>query len=133
MIAAIKGRLVGQMGESLLIDIGALVLRVFTSGTTIAEAGEPGAEIRLHTHLHVREDQIGRTAPHLREGLDAVVGFRDAVAGIFQGCREETPDGRIVVDNEDGRGHRSPSNSSLPRNRLNPQRRSGGINSRNRA
>lgn len=58
MIAAIKGRLVGQMGDSLLIDIGALVLQVHTSGTTIAEAGEAGAEVRLHTYLHVREDQI---------------------------------------------------------------------------
>jgi Holliday junction DNA helicase RuvA len=58
MIAAIKGRLVGQMGDSLLIDIGALVLQVHTSGTTIADAGEAGAEVRLHTYLHVREDQI---------------------------------------------------------------------------
>lgn len=58
MIAAIKGRLVGRMGESLLIDIGPLVLQVHTSMTTIADAGEPGAEMRLHTHLHVREDQI---------------------------------------------------------------------------
>jgi Holliday junction DNA helicase RuvA len=58
MIAAIKGRLVGRMGESLLIDIGPLVLQVHTSMTTIADAGEPGAEVRLHTHLHVREDQI---------------------------------------------------------------------------
>ncbi len=58
MIAAIKGRLVGKMGDSLLIDIGALVLQVHTSGTTIADAGEPGAEVRLHTYLHVREDQI---------------------------------------------------------------------------
>lgn len=58
MIAAIKGRLVGKMGDSLLIDIGALVLQVHTSGTTINDAGEPGAEVRLHTYLHVREDQI---------------------------------------------------------------------------
>ena len=58
MIAAIKGRLVGRMGESLLVDIGPLVLQIHTSGTTIADAGEPGAEVRLHTHLHVREDQI---------------------------------------------------------------------------
>lgn len=58
MIAAIKGRLVGKMGDSLLIDIGALVLQVHTSGTTIADAGEPGAEVRLHTYLYVREDQL---------------------------------------------------------------------------
>ena len=58
MIAAVRGRLVGKMGDSLLIDVGALVLQVQTSGTTIADAGEPGDEIRLHTHLHVREDQL---------------------------------------------------------------------------
>lgn len=58
MIAAIKGRLVGRMGDSLLIDIGSLVLQVHTSGTTMSDAGEPGAEVRLHTYLHVREDQI---------------------------------------------------------------------------
>lgn len=58
MIAAIKGRLVGRMGESLLIDIGPLVLQVHTSGATIAEAGEPGTELRLHTYLYVREDQL---------------------------------------------------------------------------
>ena len=58
MIAAIKGRLVGRMGDSLLIDIGPLVLQVHTSRTTIGDAGEPGAEVRLHTYLYVREDQL---------------------------------------------------------------------------
>ena len=58
MIAAVKGRLVGRMGDSLLIDIGPLVLQVHTSATTLAAAGEPGGEIRLHTYLHVREDQL---------------------------------------------------------------------------
>lgn len=58
MIAAIKGRLVGRMGDSLLVDIGPLVLQVHTSRTTIADAGEPGAEVRLHTYLYVREDQL---------------------------------------------------------------------------
>lgn len=58
MIAAIKGRLVGTMADSLLVDIGALVLQVHTSGTTIADAGEAGGEISLHTYLHVREDQL---------------------------------------------------------------------------
>ena len=58
MIAAVKGRLVGRMGDSLLVDLGPLVLQVHTSGTTIADAGEPGGEVRLHTYLHVREDQF---------------------------------------------------------------------------
>jgi holliday junction DNA helicase RuvA len=58
MIAAVKGRLVGRMGDSLLIDIGPLVLQVHTSRTTIADAGEVDSEVRLHTYLYVREDQL---------------------------------------------------------------------------
>ena len=66
MIAAIKGRLVGRQADSLLIDIGPLVLQVHTSATTIADLPTPpdgqaegaGAEVRLHTYLHVREDQL---------------------------------------------------------------------------
>ena len=58
MIAAVKGRLVGRSGDSLLIDIGPLVLQVHTSRTTIADAGEIDAEVRLHTFLYVREDQL---------------------------------------------------------------------------
>ena len=58
MIAGIKGRLVGQQGDSLLIDIGPLVLQVQTSRTSIADAGEVGGEVSLHTYLYVREDQL---------------------------------------------------------------------------
>ncbi len=58
MIAGIKGRLVGQQGDSLLIDIGPLVLQVQTSRTSIADAGEVGSEVSLHTYLYVREDQL---------------------------------------------------------------------------
>jgi holliday junction DNA helicase RuvA len=58
MIAAVKGRLVGRMGDSLLIDIGPLVLQVHTSRTTIADVGEVDSEVRLHTFLYVREDQF---------------------------------------------------------------------------
>jgi holliday junction DNA helicase RuvA len=58
MIAAVKGRLAGRTGDSLLVDVGPLVLQVHTSRTTIADAGEEGAEVRLHTYLYVREDQL---------------------------------------------------------------------------
>lgn len=58
MIAAVQGRLAGRTADSLLIDIGPLVLQVNTSRTTIADAGEVGAEVKLHTYLYVREDQL---------------------------------------------------------------------------
>ena len=37
------------------------------------------------------------------------MGFFHPVAGIFQGDCQQTAESRIVVDNEDGREHRSPS------------------------
>lgn len=97
MIAAIKGRVVGRMGDSLLIDIGALVLQVFTSGTTIADAGEPGAEIRLHTHLHVREDQIALYGFGTTEELAlfnlllTVTGIGPRVAANILGATQPEP------------------------------------------
>jgi hypothetical protein len=35
--------------------------------------------------------------------------FFHPVAGIFQGDCQQTAESRIVIDNKDGRGHRSPS------------------------
>ena len=58
MIAAVTGRLVGRQADSLLLDLGPLVLQVHTSATTLADAGAPGAEVRLHTYLYVRADQL---------------------------------------------------------------------------
>lgn len=81
MIAAIKGRLVGQMGDSLLVDIGPLVLQVHTSGATMADAGEPGSEIRLHTYLYVREDQLALYGFATTEEL-AIFNLLIGVTGI---------------------------------------------------
>src|SRR5919107_440569 len=97
MIAAIKGRLVGRMGESLLVDIGPLVLQIHTSGTTIADAGDPGAEIRLHTHLHVREDQIALYGFGTTEELAlfnlllTVTGIGPRVAANILGATQPEP------------------------------------------
>lgn len=97
MIAAVKGRLVGRMGESLLVDVGPLVLQVHTSATTIERAGEPGDEVRLHTYLHVREDQVALYGFATTEELAlftlllGVTGIGPRVAANILGATQPEP------------------------------------------
>ncbi len=58
MIAGLRGRLEAKTEDAVLLDVGGVIYRVGTSKTTLAEIGEPGEEVRLHTHLFVREDQL---------------------------------------------------------------------------
>jgi Holliday junction DNA helicase RuvA len=58
MIAGLRGRLEGKSADSVLVDVGGVIYRVGTSATTLTEAGEIGDDLRLHTHLFVREDQL---------------------------------------------------------------------------
>lgn len=58
MIAGIHGGLVGKSPDALLVDVGGIIYRVMTSGRTLADAGEAGDPVALHTHLVVREDAL---------------------------------------------------------------------------
>ena len=58
MIAGIHGGLISKAPDSLLVDVGGMIYRVLTSGRTLADAGEPGDPVTLHTHLVVREDAL---------------------------------------------------------------------------
>lgn len=58
MIAGLKGRIEAKLADAVLIDVGGVVYRVNTTGTTLADVGDPGDAVRLHTHLFVREDQM---------------------------------------------------------------------------
>lgn len=58
MIAGLRGRIEAKTADSLLVDVGGVIYRVGTSATTLTDAGDPGDDIRLYTHLFVREDQL---------------------------------------------------------------------------
>lgn len=97
MIAGVAGRLVGRHAGSIAIDIGAVVLQVHTSTATMAEVGEIGAEVRLHTYLHVREDQIALYGFATRDELDlfnlllGVTGIGPRVAANMLGATSPEP------------------------------------------
>ena len=58
MIAGLKGRLERKLEDAALVDVGGVIYRVNTSGVTLEEIGDMGENVRLFTHLYVREDQL---------------------------------------------------------------------------
>ena len=63
MIASLDGVVGAVAAESLVLEVGGVGYRVFTTPAVLAGA-EPGRRLRLHTHHLVRED------------LQALYGFR---------------------------------------------------------
>ncbi|HEX78552.1 MAG TPA: Holliday junction branch migration protein RuvA [Dehalococcoidia bacterium] len=56
MIASLKGKLESLGGDGAVIDVGGIGFRVYTPTSTLTTLGAVGSEVRLHTHLHLRED-----------------------------------------------------------------------------
>lgn len=58
MIAAIRGRLESMGLDNVIIEVGGVSLRIFVPVSLLSELGEIGSEVKLYTHLYVREDQL---------------------------------------------------------------------------
>lgn len=58
MLAYIKGTLEMKFEGYVVIDVGGLGYKVFMSESAIEELGNIGDIVKVHTHYHVREDDI---------------------------------------------------------------------------
>ncbi|MBO5478625.1 MAG: Holliday junction branch migration protein RuvA [Clostridia bacterium] len=58
MLAYIKGTLEMKYDNYVVIDVGGLGYKVFMSEKAIEELGNIGDMVKVHTHYHVREDDI---------------------------------------------------------------------------
>lgn len=58
MIALLKGRLVEKHPNRLIVDVGGVGFDVQVPLSTFYELAEPGTEVSLRVHTHVREDLI---------------------------------------------------------------------------
>ena len=59
MIGWLSGRLITRTADGeLLVDVHGVGYRVSVPAPLLVTAGEPGAEVTLHVHTHVREDAI---------------------------------------------------------------------------
>lgn len=58
MIASLKGKLELIGSEWAVINVGGIGLQVFMPTPTLSGLGAAGGEVKLYTHLHLREDNI---------------------------------------------------------------------------
>jgi Holliday junction DNA helicase RuvA len=58
MIAQLTGKLVHKQPNTVIIDVGGVGYDVTIPVSTFYELGEPGSDVSLRIHTHVREDAI---------------------------------------------------------------------------
>ena len=58
MIARLRGRLAEKEPGRLVVDVNGVGYEVHVPLSTFCEVGEPGAEVSLRIHTHVREDAL---------------------------------------------------------------------------
>lgn len=56
MLAAVNGTLEAITSDHAVVNTGGLSFRVYVPASTLGTIGQIGDSVRLHTHLHVRED-----------------------------------------------------------------------------
>ena len=97
MIAQVRGRLLRKEPQEVVVDVGGVGYRVVIPLSTFYRIGEPGEEVTLLTHTHVREDALGlfgfltAVEQALFERLIGVSGVGPKLAvGVLSGI--EAPD-----------------------------------------
>jgi Holliday junction DNA helicase RuvA len=58
VIASLKGTLQALVSDGAIIDVHGLGFRVHMPTSTMSTLGAIGDEVELHTHLHLREDNV---------------------------------------------------------------------------
>ena len=58
MIAQVRGTLLRKGPQEAVVDVGGVGYRITIPLSTFYRVGEPGAEVTLLTHTHVREDAL---------------------------------------------------------------------------
>jgi Holliday junction DNA helicase RuvA len=58
MIGMLRGTLAAARGDTVILEVGGVGYEVAVASRTVADLPGVGSECLLHTHLHVREDQM---------------------------------------------------------------------------
>ena len=56
MIASLNGKLESLGGDGAVINVGGIGFQVYMPTSTLSTLGKIGEEVKLHTYLHLRED-----------------------------------------------------------------------------
>lgn len=58
MYSYLKGRYDKKTSDSIILEVGGIGYRIFAPSGTLMSPIQPGTELKLYTHLYVREDNI---------------------------------------------------------------------------
>jgi Holliday junction DNA helicase RuvA len=58
LIASLKGELVALGADWAIVDVNGIGFKVYMPTSTLSTLGRKGEEVELHTHLHLREDNV---------------------------------------------------------------------------
>ncbi len=58
MIAGLEGKLQSRSTDGAIIKVGGVSLQVYMPSSTLSTLGAIGEAVHLHTHLHLREDNV---------------------------------------------------------------------------
>ena len=77
MIGALFGKLVETYADGALVDVNGVGYRVHAPASVLARLPGAGERVKLHTHLHVREDALtlyGFTTGEERDLFEVLIG-----------------------------------------------------------
>ena len=77
MIGSVAGTLVETYPDGALVDVNGVGYRVLAPASVLARLPGAGEKVRLHTHLHVREDALtlfGFTTAEERDVFEVLIG-----------------------------------------------------------
>ena len=105
MIAFLRGRILEKQPSRVIVDVSGVGYDVSVPLSTFYTAGEPGADIALRIHTHVREDALSlfgfatRIEQELFERLIGVTGIGPKVAlAVLSGIEPQELVGAIQRD-----------------------------------
>jgi len=75
MIVALEGILEARAADSIVLKVGGISLSVFVPTSSLGKLGKPGDLVRVHTHLHIREDVIALYGFPAAEDLEMFRGL----------------------------------------------------------
>ncbi|MFC1954989.1 Holliday junction branch migration protein RuvA [Chloroflexota bacterium] len=58
MISSLHGKLESLGGDGAIINVGGIGFQIYMPTSTLSTLGKAGDEVHLHTHLHLREDNV---------------------------------------------------------------------------
>ena len=86
MIGSLRGSLLDRWGTGeVLIEVAGVGYRVTVTPTTVVELGEPGSDVFVHVHHHLREDAqtlYGFLSRDERDCFEALLGAHGVGPGL---------------------------------------------------